>query len=79
MVRLRNIKRNNEIMSCEFIPEGSSECGTLVINTESKKIESCLFPSGYEWCKSHVSHAADYLIEIASDEMIPEQRTLMWY
>lgn len=79
MVRLKNIKRNNNIIECDIIPEDSAEYGHVAVNIDSAAVESFSLPENYETCISHVHHAKRALLKIAKDEDLPEEKLVMWY
>ncbi len=77
MIKLKNIKKNNDTISCLIYPEDSKEPGNLIINL-STKVEKYNLPDGYDWCKYHVSHASRALIELAQQKDIPSEKLIMW-
>lgn len=79
MVRLKSIEKNNNIIECDFIPEDSKESGHISVKIGTKEIESYNLPSGYEWCRNHVEHAKNALLEMVSKEEITTEKLVMWY
>ena len=78
MIRLKNIEKNNNIIQCDIIPEDSNELGHLSIDIDTKKIiEQCL-PDNYEWCKKHIQHAKDTLMQMVMNEKIEKEKLVMW-
>ena len=77
MVKLKNIKKSNNTITCDFWPEDSELPGTLTVNLVTQKIESCEFPSEYEWCENHAQHSARYLLNTSDN--LPKEKTLFWY
>lgn len=78
MVKLRNIKKNNNIYECDIWPEDSNNSGHIVVNTDTCKIEECTLPLGYEWCQNHVNHVKRVLVEMSQSKDIPNEKLVMW-
>ena len=80
MVRLSNIEFDGEVICCDIFPEDSKVCGRLEVNTASNEIIEYSLPCGYEWCRSHIGHARDFLLSLSKNgEAIPKEKTIMWY
>ncbi len=77
MIKLINLKIENEQASCAFYLEDCIQEGTLICNSKGEIIELTV-PKGYEWCKKHVSHARDYLMSLFGGNDVPEEKVLMW-
>lgn len=79
MIKLLNLKLNNDVIECDFLLEDSKEKGRLTFNIAEHKIQSCSFPLGYEWCKSHIQHAQKALIEMSSQPTtLLTEKIIMW-
>ena len=78
MIRLKNIKKSNHIIESDILPENSKMCGHIVVNLKTNELEKFVLPEGYEWCRKHVNHAKDKLIELSKQEIIPEEKLIMW-
>lgn len=78
MVKLKNIKRIDNIGTCDIIPEDSKKSGQITVNLSSEELENFRLPEGYEWCEKHVYHAARNLINLLKDEKIPKEYLVMW-
>lgn len=79
MVRLKNIKKSSSVIECDFIPEDSLQSGHIVVDIISDEIKECVYPDGYEWCKNHVIHAKNKLIELSTKDSIPDEKLVMWH
>lgn len=79
MVRLKNIKRYDNMIESDIIPEDSTEYGHIIVNLETDELEMCYLPKRYEWCRSHVIHSKNKLIEISKTVDVPEEKLIMWY
>lgn len=79
MLRLRNIKKSNNIISAEYDPECSGDIGRISIEVKSgREVEYDMslmdinFPIYY-------NHAIEALRKIKDDTDIPEEKLVMWY
>ncbi len=79
MIRLKNVKREGNIVKCNIIPEDSKEMGWLVVDIDKEKIDSFELPKGYENCKWHVGHAFWAIIDGVKSNNLPEEKLIMWY
>ena len=79
MIKLKNIKSNNSIIECDIYPEDSKQLGHMSIDTNTKELIDYKLPDGYEWCKSHVHHARNKLVEFIETDEIPKEKLIMWY
>jgi len=78
MIRLKNIRKSNSIITCEAFFEGCTEPAVLRYSLEKKDFLPFQFPRGYEYCSTHVGFARDYFNSLGDNE--PEkQMTIMWY
>lgn len=79
MVKLKNIKKNHDLISCDFFPEDAKTPGNIVYDAAKDEIVSCGYPEGYEWCDNHLSHAVDFLASVSKNDNLPEIKLIMWY
>lgn len=79
MVRLKNLKMNDGIGECDIIPEDSENYGHITVDLNSEQIKNYSLPAGYEWCVSHVYHAARKLVTLLKNGEMPKEYLLMWY
>lgn len=79
MVKLLNIKKNDNIIECDIMPEDSSKKGHLVVDISSEDILEYTLPADYEWCINHVHHAKRFLLRLKTSNDIPDERLIMWY
>jgi len=78
MIELKNIKKNEDMISCDVYPEDSTEAGSLLLDTSSGNYEYKL-PKGYEWCRNHISHAVRTLVALnGSGASLPREKMVMW-
>lgn len=79
MIKLKNIKIENDTVTCDLLPEDSSEYGYIVVNIHTKNIQEYVLPQGYEWCKNHIEHAKENLIKMCETNTLQNELTIMWY
>ena len=83
MVIVKNIKKDNNIISCDYVPEDSEYVGHIVVNLESEDIiehKNSGFP-GVLFFKddAYALHAKTKLLEISDNKVFDEPVTVMWY
>ena len=79
MLKLKNIKNNNGIITASYDPEASGELGRISIDKNSGDvIESVAskFDSDYP---IYLNHAIDALKKIKNEKELPEEKLVMWY
>lgn len=79
MIRLTNIQKNNDYISCLAFVEDSKESFQLIYNIKNEDFDSYLLPKGYEWCKSHIAHAKRFMETILNKNEYPHEELIMWY
>lgn len=79
MIKLKNIKRNDNIIECDIIPEDSQENGHIRVDLMGKILMDSALPDGYEWCTNHIQHAVSKLIELSTAKELPEEKLVIWY
>lgn len=79
MIRLKNITRNGDTVTCDIIPEDSKERGTLTVDLLKEDIAAYTLPPGFEDCRVHVRHACTAIIEDVKADTLPRERLVMWY
>lgn len=79
MLKLTNIKRNENVIMANYEPEGSGLIGyvSVYVNTgeivELKKTKCDEDTSGY------IFHAVRALNKIANQKVLPDEKLVMWY
>lgn len=79
MLKLKNIKRNNGIISAEYDPENSGIFGTVSIDAKSGEV---IESNASEYDKDfpvYLNHAISGLEKLAAQENIPEEKLIMWH
>ncbi len=79
MLKLKNIKLNNNILSSKFYPENSEDFGTVSINIETMEVIEKT-PSKYdETFPIYLNHAIEGLKKIIGTTELPKEKLVMWY
>lgn len=79
MIRLSEIKKAENKIYCAAYFEDSPQPVSLTYDIDERAFLPFDFPAGYEWCKTHVAHAARHLEDLATAAVIPTEKTIMWY
>lgn len=79
MLKLRNIKKNNGIISAEYDPECSGDTGKISIDVKSgRELEHDIAAMDIDF-PIYYNHAIEALRKIKDDTDIPEEKLVMWY
>ena len=79
MIRLKNINKNGNTITCEAYVEDCRESIQLEFNITKQTLSAEPLPKGYEYCKMHITHARRHLEKMAETGEIPPERLIMWY
>jgi|GEM_PF-2084917 len=80
MIRLKNVKRQDNIITMDAFVESCEEALPLILDVQKQDFEPYVFPKGYEWCTSHVAKAKWKLLRMLDNgEELPEKLCIMWY
>ncbi|MBP3307960.1 MAG: hypothetical protein J6L90_00815 [Clostridia bacterium] len=83
MVILKSIKLNNDIISCDYFPEGGEKGGYIAVDINTHQIvehrPSCFEGRLFFKEETYASHAIDRLIELSKESVIKEASAVMWY
>ena len=80
MIKLKNIKRDNNIITCVAYPEDCEVGLKMTINIEDETEEYEPLPKGYEYCKGNMAMGKWHLLRLLEKgEDLPENATVMWY
>lgn len=81
MVKLKNIKRNGKIISCDYYPESTDLKGYIAVDIDKKTfidyVEST-FDGGFAPA-TYARYAKMRLLDIADDNPLPKETVAMWY
>lgn len=83
MLKLINVKRDNNIMEADYIPEDSKEVGYIKINLNENDIENAIIDSkdtSYDkFYQSYLIQAYYVLKAIADKRPYKEEYIHLWY
>ena len=79
MLKLKNISKNNNIISADYYPENSSEIGKICIDINSGEIMEKQLTTYDEIFPLYFDHAVSYLKNISKLDNYPKEKLVMWY
>ena len=80
MVTLINIKKTDEYIEANYIPEDTGEEGYIKMRLSDREVvERTLTPSDGTVLRSYFVHARNGLIQILEESASPEKWVVMWY
>ena len=79
MLRLKNIVRNEDVISAQYIPENSVEIGFLRLRCSDGKVLESKKTSYDAIVAVYFQHAVNALLECMDEEKIPNEKLVMWY
>lgn len=77
MVKLKNIVKKDNIISCDYFPENGVESGHLEIDFTNRK--TILVTDAVVGDNFYVQHARNALLELAKKTEVPKERNIVWY
>lgn len=78
MVKLINIEKTNEFITCEYSPEASGEKGYIKMDLQGNVVEKKL--TSYDgYISMYFGHARRRLKEILKEGHVPKESLVMWY
>lgn len=79
MVKLKQIKKLNETVTCIAFVEDCTEPVEITFHIPDRNMQTSPLPPGYEWCRSHIRHSQTALEKMAEKDEFPENWNIMWY
>ena len=79
MVKLKDINRTDEGISCNAYVEGCKIPVKLFLKSADADMVSDDLPDGYEYCTSHLGFVERYIRTLFDASELPEERLIMWY
>ena len=79
MIKLKEIKRSNNFITCLAFVEDAPNGIKLSFDEQKKQLNNEPLPKGYEYCEEHLAHADLYLESLVGKEITNRERTIMWY
>ena len=78
MIKLKNIKKRGEIITCDAYVEDCPEAVSITVNISEESVQNSPLPKEYEWCKGHISQARWALIRMAETGEMKENWNIYW-
>lgn len=78
MIQLKNVKKENNIISADYYPEKSDKCSKISLNILSGVFKGKLVGNDLE-TKSHLGHAKFALIDMRDGKRKIEDCTITWF
>ena len=78
MLKLRNIKKNNGIISAEYDPENSGELGNVSVDVEKEEVVESNLSKLDGVFPIYMNHAIDALIKMKDNKELPKEKMIMW-
>lgn len=79
MLKLKNIKKNNGVISAEYDPENSGELGNISVDVEQERVVDFNVSKLDDTFPIYANHAVDALIKMKDDKELPKEKLVMWY
>jgi hypothetical protein len=79
MLKLVNIKKTDEYIEANYIPEHTNELGYVKIEIKTKNVIQCQRTPSDEGLPWYFSHARDKLIKCIDLTEIPKEMPVVWY
>lgn len=79
MLKLKNLKKNNGIISAEYDPENSGELGSISVDVESGELIELKASKMDDSFPVYLNHAVDALKKLRNEDELPEEKLIMWY
>ncbi len=79
MLKLKNIKRNNGIISAEYDPENTGEVGRIEIDIKSMSVVKSNASKQDEVYPIYLNHAINGLKKLAEEKELPKEKLIMWH
>lgn len=78
MVKLEQIKKIDDLITCTAFVEDCKEPVEIVFRISDGSIQSSPLPKGYEWCRGHIQYSRFVFEKMVQEGKYPEKRTIMW-
>lgn len=79
MIRVENIKRENNIITCTALIEDCQEELPLVFDVVKRDFKPFVFPKGYETCSMHIAYVRRFFDKsLEMEECLPEKKFFYW-
>lgn len=78
MLKLKNIKTNNGIISAEYDPENSGDLGSISIYVESGEVVESKTSQLDATFPIYMYHATKALKKLIGERKLPKEKLVMW-
>ena len=78
MLKLKNLKKNNGIISAEYDPENSGEIGSISIDVRDGKLVESNTSKLDSSFPIYLNHAVEALRKLKDEKELPEEKLVMW-
>lgn len=82
MLKLINIKKNNNYIEADYLPEDSMDMGYVKVDIRTEEIiesRHSKYEEPYEEYSECRMMAADGLIRLLEESALPKEKIVMWY
>lgn len=79
MLKLKNLKKNNGIISAEYDPENSGELGSISIDVQDGSLVESKASKMDSSFPIYLNHAVEALRKLKDEKELPEEKLIMWY
>ena len=78
MVKLENIRKNNDVITCVAYLEDCRKPMELRYSSSTDDFDHFEFPEGYDWCEMHIRMIRSFFRTLKGSDYTQE-RMIMWY
>ena len=80
LVRLKNIERHENRVTCDAYLESCKVPVKLVYDIKKREFEEFEYPKGFEYCTQHIFMAKWFIEDtLKAKSEFPASETIMWY
>lgn len=77
MIRLMQIKKSNNVITCQARLEDSRDAMSLTYHISTRDFDAFLLPEGFEWCRTHIAMARRFFEQLGNADP-PKEKVIMW-
>lgn len=79
MLKLKNIKRNNGLITANYDPESTGELGFISLDLKTGDVVESKASKYDEDMPTHLQHGISALKKLIKEDTLPEEKLVMWY
>ena len=79
MLKLKNIRRNNGIIAANYDPENTGELGFVSLDFQTGEVIESRASKYDEDMPVYLRHSISALKKLTEEEILPEEKMVMWY